>query len=267
MKKLSFLLLLLLFSSLIAAEKQPAAPIQNENTMVHNGQTEKKRFTQFKFGLGADFEGMAGRPLTEDLRYTTLRNQLGISLGFDFGWIVFQKTEGKGNGNLCLGFGFDLQYWVPTTHTSPDNHTSSSDYDEMNYIYSHYMRFPLTLNMGYEFKVKAGTLRRVGPLLSLGINNNFFAFSYSTKDEHRQEYWEKKYNKEISHWKVSGTWELGIGMVFDNNWILNASIGGDFGNQDLRSHLFSGKTENKSKYVYTLYDRHEFLMFETGYRF
>lgn len=240
--------------------EDPADKTQNE-TENH----EVPYFTQFKFGLGADFEGTAGRPLIEEARFAMLRNQLGISLGFDFGWIVFQKTEGKGAGDLCLGFGFDLQYWVPTTHMSPDNHVESTNFDEMNYIYSHYMRVPVTLNISYEFKVNAGPIRRVGPLFSLGMNNNIFYFSYSTDREGEQEYWDYRFDEMISHWKVSGTWELGIGMVFENNWILNASIGGDFGSQNIRTYLLYGK--NCNKYDLILYDHHEFLMLETGYRF
>ncbi len=298
MKKLFYFFLLLLFAFLLAAEEydedsiiithhseyldtsdQLEAPVQNENQAETPVQNEKHTdeqennaenheipyFTQFKFGLGADFDGVAGRPLIEEARFAMLRNQLGISLGFDFGWKIFQKTEGKGAGDLCLGFGFDLQYWVPTTHMSPDNHVQSSNFDEMNYIYSHYMRVPVTLNISYEFKVNAGAIRRVGPLFSLGMNNNIFYFSYSTDQEGEQEYWDYRFDERINHWKVSGTWELGIGMVFENNWILNTSIGGDFGSQNIRSYLLYGKTG--TKYDKILYDHHEFLMFETGYRF
>ena len=261
-------------------EPQTETPVRNENQVngsVNNedpadkeapNETENHEvpyFTQFKFGLGADFDGVAGRPLIEEARFAMLRNQLGISLGFDFGWKVFQKTSGKGAGDLCLGFGFDLQYWVPTTHMSPDNHVDSTNFDKMNYIYSHYMRVPVTLNISYEFKVNAGPIRRVGPLFSLGMNNNIFYFSYSTDQEGEQEYWDYRFDEGINHWKVSGTWELGIGMVFENNWILNASIGGDFGSQNIRSYLLYGK--NGNKYDLILYDHHEFLMLETGYRF
>ena len=293
MKKLSCFFLLLFFASFLYAEEeisvtvvhssdnvvvqtseeiQPAEPaVQSENP-ADEQQNEAEspvapHFVQFKFGLGADFDGVAGRPIIEEARYAMLRNQLGISLGFDFGWIVFQQTEGKGAGDLCLGFGFDFQYWVPTEHMSPDNRVSSSHFDEINYIYSHYMRAPVTLNISYEFKVNAGAIRRVGPLFSIGMNNNIFYFSYSTDNESEQKSWDYRFDKEISHWKVSGTWELGIGMVFENNWILNASIGGDFGSQNIRSYLLYGKTGLPDKYVYTLYDHHEFLMFETGYRF
>ncbi|MBO4711663.1 hypothetical protein J5681_07095 [bacterium] len=260
-------------------EPRTETPVQNENQVNESVKNENPAdktqnetenhevpyFTQFKFGLGADFDGLAGRPLIEEARFAMLRNQLGISLGFDFGWMVFQKTSGKGAGDLCLGFGFDLQYWVPTTHMSTDNHVDSTDFDDMNYIYSHYMRVPITLNISYEFKVNAGAIRRVGPMFSLGMNNNIFYFSYSTDQEGEEEYWDYRFDEMISHWKVSGTWELGIGMVFENNWILNASIGGDFGSQNIRSYLLYGK--NGNKYDLILYDHHEFLMLETGYRF
>ena len=87
-------------------ETQPSEPaVQNENH-ADKQQNEAENpatpyFIQFKFGLGADFEGTAGRPVIEEARFAMLRNQLGINLGLDFGWIVFQKTEGKGAGDLC----------------------------------------------------------------------------------------------------------------------------------------------------------------------
>lgn len=272
MKKLSCLFLLLLFGFFLFAKEQPAAaPAQNEisDTQQQNEakNSEKPHFVQFKFGLGADFDGLAGHPLVEDGRYSTLRNQLGASIGFDFGWIVFQKADGAGAGDFCVGIGFDFQYWIPTTHMSQDNHIDSSDYDELVYIYSHYMRLPINFNMSYEFKVNAGAIHRVGPLFSLGMNSNFFAFSYKTNNESEQESWKYRFDKGISHWKVSGTWKLGIGMVFENNWILNASINGDFGSQNIRSYLFYGKNGVPQKYALTLYGHHEFLMLETGFRF
>ena len=290
MKKLSYFFLLLFFASFLYAEEDVSVTVihssdnitvqQQEETQPpaesnlsksnsdeqqnESENSETPHFVQFKFGLGADFEGVASRPVIEEAVYAMLRNQLGISVGFDFGWKVFQKTDGKGAGDLCLGFGFDLQYWAPTTHISSDGLPPYDYLKGLNYIYSHYMRVPVTLNISYEFKVNAGAIRRVGPLFSIGMNNNIFYFSYSVDDENKNK-WDSMLDKDISHWKVSGTWELGIGMIFENNWILSASIGGDFGSQNIRSYLLYGKTG--TKYDKILYDHHEFLMLETGYRF
>ena len=50
---------------------------------------------------------------------------------------------------------------------------------------------------------------------------------------------------------------------------MNAFIGGDFGNEESKSYLDinNDEFEEKGKYGLTLYGHHEFLMFETGYRF
>ena len=276
MKKLSLLIIFLLFTSLISAEDQ--AYIQ-ENSGIYstNRQNaaeipEKRHFVQLKFGIGADFEGTAGRTIneyTDDLEFSMLRNQFGVSLGIDFGWIVFNKKEGKGAGNLCLGFGFEMQYWAPTTYLSPEDNITQ--WKDVNYIYSHYMRVPVTLNLSYEFDVNAGTLKSAGPLFSFGLNNNIFAFSYDSDNENTQKKLDMALNKNLEHYKISGTWMIGLTMVFDNNWILNASIGGDFGSSKGDSYLVLWHYESddniQNKYSKILYGHHEFLMFETGYRF
>ena len=250
MKKFSCFWLLFLFVFLLPAqEPQATAPVQDNPLSQQPDKTENKEksyFVQLKFGLGADFEGMPGNPVIDDARDAPLRNQLGISTGLDFAWIIFQQTKSKGAGDLLIGFGFDFQYWVPTTHMSPENHVKSSDYDDLIYMYSHYMRVPVTLNLSYEFKVNAAPFRRAGLLFSLGMNNNIFIYSYKS---------ERKSEKE-HYYKVSGTWKLGIVTVFENDWILNALIGGDFGTQNI---MKTGE--------HILYDHHEFLMLKTGRRF
>lgn len=279
MKKLSLSILFLLFTFLISAEDQP--DIQ-ENNRTHDANRQnateipvKQHFVQLKFGIGADFEGTAGRTIneyTDDLDFSMLRNQFGVSLGIDFGWIVFNKKAGKGAGNLCLGFGFEIQYWAPTTHLSQGDNISILWFmQDVTYIYSHYMRVPVTLNLSSEFDVNAGSLKSAGPFFSFGFNNNIFAFSYDSDNENTQKGLDMALDKNLERYKVSGTWILGLAMVFDNNWIVNALIGGDFGSNKEYSYLVLWHYESddniQNKYGKILYGHHEFLMFETGYRF
>lgn len=276
MKKIPCLLLIMFLVFHLTAEEASLSHTENANHAVsgHQNKPEQYFFTHLKFGLGVDFDGMQGHPVLDDLNTTAMRNQLGATLGIDFGWSVFRKTTGKGAGDLSFGFGFDFQYWAPTTHMSRDNYDTGmswgavNNYDEMDYAYIHYMRVPVTLNAAYEFKVNAGTLRRTGLWFSLGVNNNFFFLDYHSDDEETQNMLDESF-KDISHWKISGTWLLGLNMVFDNNWIFKASIGGDFGKKMVRSHLFFKDYRNRDpgKFARMFYGHHEFLMFETGYRF
>ena len=80
---------------------------------------DKNFFTTFKFGIGADFSGTAG--LLRDYEDYVFKNQFGASVGFDFKWLVFKKESGRGEGNLYLGFGFNFQYWMPTTWRNKEN--------------------------------------------------------------------------------------------------------------------------------------------------
>lgn len=280
MKRVLCCIVLLLFLSPLPAENQTVSNPENKNLsgneqqkVAENG--KKLFFTQLKFGLGVDFEGMQGRPPLDNLNTAAMRNQLGATIGLDFGWSVFRKTAGKGAGDFCLGFGFDFQYWAPTTYMSRDNYDQRYEwwwwdgrYDGLDYMYLHYMRVPVTLNAAYEFKVNAGTLRRTGLWFSLGANNNFFFLKYHSDDKETLERVKRSFD-EKSHWKISGTWLLGLNMVFENNWIFKVSIGGDFGQKMIRSHLFFKYYEeyDRGRFGRLFYGHHEFLMFETGYRF
>lgn len=284
MKKLLCCIVLLLFLSVLQAEDRPGQTTGIKSGQKSESESEQKSesgkklfFTQFKFGLGVDFEGMQGRPPLEDLNSAAMRNQLGATVGLDFGWSLFRKTAGKGAGDFCLGFGFDFQYWAPTTYMSRDNYDQrdrwwKGKYDELDYMYLHYMRVPVTLNAAYEFKVNAGTLRRTGLWFSLGANNNFFFLNYHSDDEKTIDLVKGSFD-EKSHWKISGTWLLGLNMVFESNWIFKVSIGGDFGQKMIRSHIFFSENTlyyreyDRGRFGRLFYGHHEFLMFETGYRF
>jgi hypothetical protein len=309
MKKSFYFIILLLCASVIYAEetesvtisqeagniefvspqqKQSAASETKTESGKHKNSQEENFFTRFKFGIGADFSGTAGMLPGYTYAYF-LKNQLGVSAGFDFNWLVFKKESGRGEGNLYLGFGFDFQYWIPTTwinRTNNPRYLYDDYYDDEDtidfHILIHHMRIPVTLNLAYELKAGIGALKSIEPRISLGINSNIFKFGYGSSDE---EYAEKlsedikAWNHRIYNYKISGTWALGLSFVFTNNWFFSTSIGGDFGSSHYKSDLFyerpyerddAGNRTDKVKEEWRgrfLYGHHEFMMFETGYRF
>ena len=258
MKKL--ILFIVLFSaSLLFAEE----------TTEKNG---KFFYTDIKIGFGADFSGIPGRisaesdlityntPYAFDILQAKLRNQFGVSAGMDFNWRLFQKTSGKGAGELYFGFGFGFQYWVPTlTAMKDDSFYSSFDNRYAAKAALHYMRIPVVFNILYDFKVNAGALRSIGPLFSTGINNNLFIFKYETEPEYEEIY--KQIHDSIDFHQLSFTWAIGLNFVFVNNCFVSVSVSGDKGSERIKYYLFNDYSGN------VLYHHHEFLMFETGYRF
>lgn len=292
MRKIHCFFITLFFFSMLSAEN----PVfTNENTYTADANTESGQiadyeeesnfFTRFKFGIGADFTGTAG--LLHDYVDYVFKNQFGLSLGLDFNWLVFKKERGRGEGNLYLGFGFNFQYWMPTTWRNKENRYYD-DYDYYNeddpdfFVMIHYMRIPVTLNLAYELKAGIGSLKSVEPRVSLGINNNIFKFGWGSSDEELSEELSsdmKELNHRIYNYKISGTWSLGLSFVFDNNLFFSTSIGGDFGSGNYKSYLFykrdyehdenGNRTEKlkSNKYGRVLYGHHEFMIFETGYRF
>ena len=263
MKKiLFFLAVLMLVTALYAEERQAKADV----SPVFGTDSAKKFNTQLKFGFGVDFNGNHGSTRIAKIFFY---NQLGLSAGLDLNWKIFQKTGGDGAGELFLGLGFDFQYWVPTTKLDPEIYGGYAT------VTMHYMRLPVTLNIAYDFKADAGVLKRVGPLFSIGFNNNFYLFDYphsygNANDDYDDDEYHIDYDKtygEINHWKISGTWALGLNFLFENDWFVRTSVGGDFGSSNYRSSLFYKYKDSKGAYGYFLYGHHEFMMFETGYRF
>ena len=281
MKKCFVIFTVLVFTLILSAENQPVE--SKSNSFVETD--EEDFFTRLKFGIGADFSGTAGELPGSTSAYF-LKNQLGVSAGLDFNWLVFKKASGRGEGNLYLGFGFDFQYWIPTTWMNRDNNPGSdSYYDDSSvdyYFLLHYMRIPVTLNMAYELKAGIGSLKSVEPRISLGMNNNILKFGWGSSDKEEYESMSegiKELNRRIYNYKISGTWSFGVSFVFTNKWFFSTSIGGDFGSSKYKSHFFyerpyqydsnghkTGNFEDNSQGRF-LYGHHEFLMFETGYRF
>ena len=237
-----------------------------------------KFYVQIEAGFGADFKGNPGRMSgVEGFQYDDygpdysyipweadrlMRNQFGVTAGIDFNWRLFQKTSGDGAGEFYFGFGFDFQYWAPTSVLSSEAFPNSKETWQGRYAAMHYIRIPVMLNTSYEFKVNAGVLRRVGPRLSAGINNNLFILEYDYDHEREKERKEfENFSDNIDLHNLSFAWSLGLNLVFSNRCFLAVSVGGDKGSEQVQRHLF-----NKNSGL-ILYNHHEFLLFETGYRF
>lgn len=240
MKKFILLLIFLLSASALFAEDTPPAESDNVGKFFH---------ARINIGFAVDFTGTPGRiaDFYDGMDWEKqMRNYFGATAGIDFDWRIFQKSEGDGAGELYMGFGSSFQYWTPTAYFM--------DYDDRAGI--HYMRVPVTLNFHYDFKVNSGKLRRVGPEFSFGINNNLFLLRYKgEKDLY------KEMEESLRFHQLSFTWSLGINLIFANNCFIALSVGGDKGSEQLKDYLFD---ENAGRF---LYGHHEFLMFETGYRF
>lgn len=257
------------FFSFLAIALFSAALFAEEDTLGD------KFYVQIEAGFGADFTGTPGRVVEiEDymdydgisyLADALIKNQFGVSLGMDFNWRLFQKTSGEGAGELYFGFGFDFQYWAPTSKVSSIYIRDYYYHDEEKYnsfLRLHYMRLPVMFNIAYDFKVNAGKLRRVGPKLSAGVNNNFFIpeYDYNHENEEMEEDF-KQFADSIEFHQLSFAWSLGLNLVFSNRCFLAVSVGGDKGSEKIKHYLFKPDSGR------VLYNHHEFIMFETGYRF
>ena len=252
MKKHILILTLLFFTYFLSA-----AALQPETKKFH---------PQLNIGFGIDF---TGNPGTQKL---FLSNKFGFTAGLDLKWNLSQQTD----RGLSLGFGFDFQYWVPTSVIyEPDGEyilSSGYKYYQWLFIEMHYIRIPLQLKISYAFKVNADVLSHIEPEISIGINNNFIFFDYNSDDPDDDREMKEDFDENIKHWKLSGTWAIGINFLFENNWLLRTSIGGDFGSRNPKSELFYNPYYRMEKgergyLTYILYGHHEFIMFETGYRF
>jgi len=216
-------------------------------TASHN----KSVFITPRIGLAVDFDGTQGLTKEAD---SFEKNQLGLSLGLDVDWVIY-NNENTG-GKMLMGFGIGLQYYFPTT----DSDTSGYDGDYYRYSYGgketkHYIRLPLMLNIAYEFKTKSDIITSIIPKFSAGLGNNFFAY-----DEEQ----ENDYSKRPKY-KCSFAWGLGIHSVFKEKFLLITTIGGDAGNGNPENTLTN--TNSKGKPTKSLYGHHEFISIEFGYRF
>ena len=146
---------------------------------------------QLTLGLGADFDGW---------------NQLGISVGADVDWNVWEKATTHahdGSGKMYAGLDLAFQYWVPTH----------------KHHKTHLMNLPIQGNFMYLFDTTqmqgAGPLEAVGPWYSMGVSVDFAASS------------DKNINKDMDHVDASFVWGIGAQLNFKGNWGLKAGFGGN----------------------------------------
>ena len=214
-------------------EKSVTDEIEREDFLSLNSTADEKLAGLFSgrwnFGLGIAFN---------------TPNIVGFSTGLDFNFKVFEKPYGGGAGNLFVGFGVDLRYWVPTTKEGFEH-----DYDEgymSDYYRDHLINIPIQFNFGYEFKLNNPALRYIGlwfsPGFSLDMDMNMA--TYEDPDELR-----------IFLFTVSFSWEITMNMIFKNGILLNIGVGGN-----------KSATEDLRHSDYTCYWEldHTFLMLGTG---
>ena len=139
-------------------------------------------------------------------------NQVGITVGADVDWNVWEKATTKahdGSGKMYAGLDLAFEYWIPT-------HDGDTKW--------HQMRLPLQGNFMYEFDTTkmngAGPLEAVGPWYSMGVSLDFGAFGGDAA---------KELNDHADHFKASFVWGLGASLAFKGNWVLKAGFGGNAG--------------------------------------
>ena len=142
-------------------------------------------------------------------------NQVGITVGADVDWNVWEKATTKahdGSGKMYAGLDLAFEYWIPT---------HQNDAGDWKW---HMMRLPLQGNFMYEFDTTqmqgAGPLIAVGPWYSMGVSLDFAAASGDGA---------KEWNDHADHFKASFVWGLGASLAFKGNWVLKAGFGGNAG--------------------------------------
>ena len=218
-----------------------------------------------KIGFGADFSGAPGLwdsyyhlPSVED---QVMKNQLGLSVGLDIDWVIYKSKNI--DGKLLLGFGVGFQYWMPTsTYSYYDGYYTNDGYEYSVIMKTkmHYMRLPLMVNLSYEFKTKSDLITEIGPKLSLGFNNNFFAFDINRL--HSESYEEMYSDYGLATYKCSFAWGLGLNAIFKEKFVIIATIGGDAGSGHAKNAILFPNSKSKMK----LYGHHEFITIEVGFR-
>lgn len=197
--------------------------ILKSKNQPNSSSKEKNFYFTPKIGFGIDFEGNQGMTVEQN-QFT--QNQLGLSFGLDFDWVIYRNNDRK----MFFGFGLGAQYWAPTTKFGDTKH---------------YLRAPLLMNLSYEFETKNDIVTSFAPKFSAGFNNNFLI----TDEEY-------VYGDKIKKYKASFAWALGFSIIFKETYVLTAAIGGDAGNKNPNNI-----TKNK-----TLYGHHEFITMEIGFR-
>jgi len=140
-------------------------------------------------------------------------NMVGFSSGLDFDFKVFSKPYGAGAGNLFVGFGFDLRYFLKTGEYG-FAHWNDYDGRERDYVKNNLINIPIQLNLGYEFKINNSTLRYFGLWFSPGFSFDLDICDYDEGD------------KDL-FFTISFSWEAYMNMIFKNGMLLNIGFGGN----------------------------------------
>lgn len=189
-------------------------------------------------------------------------NKVGLSSGLDFDFKVFSKPYGRGAGNLFIGAGVDLRYWLKT---SSEGYVHSEKYSEKNYT-NNLINIPIQLNLGYEFKLSNPTLRYFGIWFSPGFSFDMDKLKATpvvakANEDGTTTVGRLKYNKLF--FTISFSWELNTSMIFKNGMLLNIGFGGN----KSKTHPLKA-TKDNGFYDHWIKDTwaldHTFLMIGTG---
>ena len=168
-------------------------------------------------------------------------NIVGFSSGLDFDFKVFSKPYGAGAGNLFVGFGFDLRYFLKSGEDGLHHDEEYKDY--CSSAKNNLINIPIQLNIGYEFKISNPTLRYIGLWFSPGFSFDMDIYNHGDDD------------KDL-FFTISFSWEAYMNMVFKNGMLLNIGFGGN----KSKEKALKGEDDGGS---YWHLD-HTFLMIGTG---
>jgi len=205
-------------------------------------ESAREEFLSFESTADKKLEGKLSSRWNLGLGFAFSRpNIVGFSTGFDFDFKVFEKPYGGGAGNLFVGFGFDLRYWVRTGSEGVHHDESYKDYCDS--AWNNLINFPIQFNFGYEFKLGSPTLRYLGLWFSPGFSLDMDIYSHDDKS---------------LIFTVSFSWEVSMNMIFKNGMLFNFGFGG---NKSKESPIRYGHGDGD--YYYWHLD-HTFLMIGTG---
>lgn len=153
-----------------------------------NAAAKPEMYVAPTFGMGFSFD---------------THNTVGFLAGLDIVWKVWENNR-KASGKMFAGIDTGFEYWFPT-----------SNYFNFK---RHVLDWPVTGYFSYEFKVKAGPLRYIGPFIAMGIGLNLEHDDYANRS-----------NQTAFFPSFAGA--FGGSLVFANNWGVKQSFTWGVGNR------------------------------------